>query len=364
MSLVHLADVCSHLQNASLARLGLTSIPYTKLHLSLSLLLHKQGFLSQVKLGGPAAPASCFPSAVADNHHVTAGPHRERSPKSGEAALTEVVFNRKTRTDLVRAGFSQEAVEFAMQSRVLSKEQLERDGWDIKVVDFLLRNSGRSREDLEREGLDTQAMQICDKYSVPAALDRVRDDLLARGVVNAESVEQQYFGIGRANLEKRVRALLRKDGFDLETLQYFAGPARFATPRHLEQDGISVSVMGLTVTNQSFTPLPSHYQDPFDLETEGLVTQANRATRRLWLGLKYWDGMPVLSKARMLSKPTKRIWLDTAELGRVVRGKAAGEVKGMAQVGEVVAVSTDRGVMEARECVERKVGGMVLCRVW
>jgi len=27
-------------------------------------------------------------------------------------------------------------------------------------------------------------------------------------------------------------------------------------------------------------------------------------------------------------------------------------------------VSTDRGILEARECVERKIGGMVLCRVY
>jgi ribosomal protein S8 len=34
------------------------------------------------------------------------------------------------------------------------------------------------------------------------------------------------------------------------------------------------------------------------------------------------------------------------------------------QVGECIFVSTDKGIMEARECVERKIGGQVLCRVW
>jgi len=33
-------------------------------------------------------------------------------------------------------------------------------------------------------------------------------------------------------------------------------------------------------------------------------------------------------------------------------------------VGECVFITTDRGIMEARECAERKIGGMVLCRVW
>lgn len=60
MSLVNFAHVCSHLQNASMARLGITSIPYTKLHLSFVLLLQRQGFISSVKLAGHAPPTSNF----------------------------------------------------------------------------------------------------------------------------------------------------------------------------------------------------------------------------------------------------------------------------------------------------------------
>ncbi|KEQ94101.1 hypothetical protein AUEXF2481DRAFT_66787 [Aureobasidium subglaciale EXF-2481] len=161
MSLVNLAHVCSHMQNASLARLGVTSIPLSRMHLSLSLLLQKQGFLSSVTLGGPTPPAKLLP------------------------------------------------------------------------------------------------------------------------------------------------------------------------PAHLEE-----------------------------------VTQQNRATRRLWLGMKYWDGEPVLRKMKLLSKPTKRIWLSSNELGEIVRGKDCKFIRGLRQVGECIFVSTDKGIMEARECVERKIGGQVLCRVW
>jgi ribosomal protein S8 len=82
--------------------------------------------------------------------------------------------------------------------------------------------------------------------------------------------------------------------------------------------------------------------------------------------LKYWDGVPVLRKARMLSKPTKRIWLNAQELGGLVRGKGAfkEQIKPLTQVGEIMVISTDRGIMEVRECVERRIGGMVLCRIW
>lgn len=65
----------------------------------------------------------------------------------------------------------------------------------------------------------------------------------------------------------------------------------------------------------------------------------------------------------MVSKPKKRIWLDVESFAKIVRGRRAGYVDGLTRPGECLFVSTDRGVLEARECVERKVGGMVLCRV-
>jgi ribosomal protein S8 len=65
----------------------------------------------------------------------------------------------------------------------------------------------------------------------------------------------------------------------------------------------------------------------------------------------------------MVSKPKKRIWLDVESLALIVRGRRAGYVDGLTRPGECLFVSTDRGVLEARECVERKVGGMILCRV-
>lgn len=93
------------------------------------------------------------------------------------------------------------------------------------------------------------------------------------------------------------------------------------------------------------------------------VTQENAASRRLWLGLKYWNNAPVLSQMSMVSKPTKRIYVDAMAMAKLVRGRDAGTVKGMRKPGECIFVSTDRGILEARECVERKVGGMLLCRV-
>ncbi|KAJ5524351.1 hypothetical protein N7494_011001 [Penicillium frequentans] len=56
MSLVNLAAVCSHLNNATKARLGLTSIPNSNLHLKLCQALQNSGYISSVVRGGPTPP--------------------------------------------------------------------------------------------------------------------------------------------------------------------------------------------------------------------------------------------------------------------------------------------------------------------
>jgi ribosomal protein S8 len=67
----------------------------------------------------------------------------------------------------------------------------------------------------------------------------------------------------------------------------------------------------------------------------------------------------------MVSKPSRRIELSVKELGRVVRGFRAGMVQGLVQPGECLFVLTDgEAVVEAREAVERGLGGMALCRAY
>lgn len=122
-----------------------------------------------------------------------------------------------------------------------------------------------------------------------------------------------------------------------------------------------------TVVRGGPTPPPSHLllRHPSS-NNEGVeiepVTQENVATRRLWLGLKYWNSEPVLSKIRMVSKPKARIWIDVDGLRDIVRGNSSHYIQGLRQPGECLFLSTDKGVMEARECVERKIGGLALCR--
>lgn len=109
------------------------------------------------------------------------------------------------------------------------------------------------------------------------------------------------------------------------------------------------------------TSMP-HATDPEAID-EATVTQANVASRRLWLGLKYYNNTPVLSNMSLESKPKKRVTLGYRDLATIVRGRDAKWVRGLTRPGECLFVSTDRGIMESREAVEQKLGGMALCRV-
>ncbi|KAL8933426.1 MAG: hypothetical protein Q9211_005790 [Gyalolechia sp. 1 TL-2023] len=97
--------------------------------------------------------------------------------------------------------------------------------------------------------------------------------------------------------------------------------------------------------------------------SEPAITQANVSTRRLWVGLKYWNNEPVLQKMGMVSKPKRRIWMGFRDIEALAKGDRSGYVKGLRGIGESMYVTTDRGLMELRECAERKTGGMLLCRV-
>lgn len=123
-----------------------------------------------------------------------------------------------------------------------------------------------------------------------------------------------------------------------------------------------------TVVRGGPTPPPAHIllgHPSVNEESQGVepITQSNVASRRLWLGLKYWQSEPVLGKLSMVSKPKRRINLDVPGLRQIIRGEKSGYVEGLRSPGECLFLSTDRGILEARECVEKKVGGLVLCRV-
>jgi len=123
-----------------------------------------------------------------------------------------------------------------------------------------------------------------------------------------------------------------------------------------------------TVVRGGPTPPPAHNLLSHPTSTDPSapienVTRHNIASRRLWVGLKYWNSERVLEEVQLISKPTRRIWMDVEGIKDLVLGKKHGYVKGLSRPGECLYVSTDRGILESRECIERKIGGMLICRV-
>ncbi|KAF3387544.1 37S ribosomal protein S8 [Penicillium rolfsii] len=131
----------------------------------------------------------------------------------------------------------------------------------------------------------------------------------------------------------------------------------------LQNSGYISSVVRGGPTPPPMHPILGHPTANDEFEGVEPITRDNVASRRLWLGLKYWQNESVLGKVKMVSKPTRRVHLNVEELRRIVRGEEAGYVAGLRSPGESLYLSTDRGVLEARECVEKKLGGLALCRV-
>ena len=131
--------------------------------------------------------------------------------------------------------------------------------------------------------------------------------------------------------------------------------------------GVSGSVVaaveGEEVEGEEVDALSGNEEEQWGAVVRHDLLPASPGKRRIWLGLKYYDSLPVLSEMRLISKPTRRIWMKNEDIAKIVRGRRAGIVKGLTRPGECMFVSTDKGIWESRECVERKVGGMLLCRV-
>ena len=116
-------------------------------------------------------------------------------------------------------------------------------------------------------------------------------------------------------------------------------------------------------------PLPHilHRQPTFSGHGAGVesarIENISVASRRLWLGLKYWQSEPVLGKISLISRPKRRVTLKLDSIRLLVQGRQSDNVAGLRSPGESMYFSTDRGIMEARECVEKGIGGLALCRV-
>ncbi|TFK22389.1 mitochondrial ribosomal protein subunit S8 [Coprinopsis marcescibilis] len=108
----------------------------------------------------------------------------------------------------------------------------------------------------------------------------------------------------------------------------------------------------------SVTRGTTHKPSPTDFHTAG------DAERRIWADLKYRNDMPVLSEMELVSKPSKRIYMDVSEIRRICTGRRAQTIKplGMGEVAVVRTSHPEHEWLEAREALQLKLGGEVICR--
>jgi len=91
---------------------------------------------------------------------------------------------------------------------------------------------------------------------------------------------------------------------------------------------------------------------------------AGEAHRRIWAVLKYRDDQPVLRDMELISLPSRRIFMDLAEIRRICSGRRAQTVKplGMGEIAVVRTKNKEHEWLEAREALQLKLDGEVICR--
>ncbi len=92
------------------------------------------------------------------------------------------------------------------------------------------------------------------------------------------------------------------------------------------------------------------------LKEEGYITgfsvHGEGAKKTLEVQLKYFQGEPVIEELERISKPSRRVYVNTDEMISVRNGLG------------VALISTSKGVLTDKAAREQRVGGEVICTVF
>ena len=84
---------------------------------------------------------------------------------------------------------------------------------------------------------------------------------------------------------------------------------------------------------------------------DGFSVVANEGKSELHIGLKYYEGRPVIERIERVSRPGRRIYKNHGSIPQVMNGLG------------IAIVSTPKGVMTDRKARAEGIGGEVLCYV-
>lgn len=92
------------------------------------------------------------------------------------------------------------------------------------------------------------------------------------------------------------------------------------------------------------------------LKEEGFIrdfaVMEEHGKKSLKVHLKYVDGESVIHEIKRVSKPSRRVYKNIANLDRVIGGLG------------IAILSTSRGVITDKQARARHVGGELICEIW
>jgi len=110
--------------------------------------------------------------------------------------------------------------------------------------------------------------------------------------------------------------------------------------------------------------LSSITRGTIDAPSPADFNEVGEPERRIWADLKYRDDRPVLQHMELISKPSKRVVMDIKEVRMLCSGRGVNQVKplGFGEVAVIHTKSKEHEWLEAREALQMKLAGEVVCR--
>ena len=88
------------------------------------------------------------------------------------------------------------------------------------------------------------------------------------------------------------------------------------------------------------------------LKQEGYVEDVSVSERDITIELKYVKGRPAIAGLKRVSKPGRRVYVNSRQIPRVQNGLG------------ICILSTSHGVLAGDKAHQMKVGGELLCEIW
>ena len=93
------------------------------------------------------------------------------------------------------------------------------------------------------------------------------------------------------------------------------------------------------------------------LKKEGFIIDFNidngkQKMKFLSVGLKYYEGQPVIKEIKRISKPGRRVYSRATSIPKVLNGLG------------LAILSTSKGVMSDTDAIKNNLGGEIICKVF